>query len=203
MHKLIPFGSLFALVIGVFAVMTVAGVFDDDDPQAGGDAGGEGISAVCAEGFEDCTDTIVVNGGDGDDDDASGLPPASRDDLTQTCATGSADCDDTPLQSGDDPDPLRPVDGVLPEPDRTDDESLAIEAAFDALDVMAGPPSSEVEVSGVQATDWPNACLGVETPGIACLQVITPGFIVFLSGATGAYEFYTDTNGNAVFVASD
>ncbi|MCH7809792.1 MAG: hypothetical protein IH863_04345 [Chloroflexi bacterium] len=91
----------------------------------------------------------------------------------------------------------------MPEPNRTDDESLAIEAAFDALDVMAGPPSSEVEVSGLQATDWNDGCLGVETPGIACVQVITPGFIVFLSGATGDYEFHTDSNGNAVFVAND
>ena len=197
MTKLIPFGSLITLVIGgigVFAVLTVAGVFDDDDPQARG----EGVSAVCAEGFEDCIDTIVVNDGDGDDD-ASGLPPVFRDDLTQTCAIGTADCSDPPLEAGDDVGPLPPVDGVLPEPDRTDDESLAIEAAFAALEAMDGPPSNEVEVSGVRATDWSDACLGVETPGIACAQVITPGFIVFLSGGGGDYEFHTDTNGNAIF----
>ena len=81
MHKLIPFASLTALTIGVLTVMTVAGAFDDDDPQTGG----EGLSAVCAEGFEDCEDTIVVTDGDGDDDDG-GLPTGSRNDLTQTCA---------------------------------------------------------------------------------------------------------------------
>ncbi len=198
MHKLIPFGSLAALIIGVFVVMTVAGAFDDDDPQASN----EGLSAVCAEGFEDCEDTIVVNDGDGDDDD-DGLTTGSRDDLAQTCAAGTADCDETPLQSGDDLDPLRPVDGVVPAPNRTDDESRAIEAAFDALDVMVGPPSNEVDVSGVEAVDWNDGCLGVETPGISCIQVITPGFIVFLSGADGDYEFHTDTSGNAVFVPQD
>lgn len=196
MHKLIPFASLTALTIGVLAVMTVAGAFDDDDPQASG----EGLSAVCAEGVEDCVDTIVVSDGD---DGGDGLPTGYRDDLTQTCATGTADCNDTPLQDGDDTDPLLPADGVSPSSDRADDESLAIEAAFAELEVMEGPPSNEVDVSGVTALDWPNACLGVETPGISCAQVITPGFIVFLSGAGGDYEFHTDTRGNAVFVPQD
>ncbi len=197
MHKLIPFGSLFALVIGVFVVLTAAGAFDDDDPQAGS----EGISAVCAEGVEDCEDTIVANDGAGDDD-ASGLPTGSRDDLTQTCLTGTADCNDTPLEDGDDTE-LLPVDGVSTGSDRTDDESLAIEAAFAELEVIDGPPSNEVEVSGVTAVDWPDACLGVETPGISCAQVITPGYTVFLSGADGDYEFHTDTRGNAVFAPQD
>lgn len=199
MRKLIPFGSLTALVIGVFVTLTVAGAFDDDNPQATN----EGVSAaVCVEGVEDCADTIVANDSDGDED-GEGLQTVSRDDLTQTCLAGTADCNDTPLQSGDDVGSLPPADAVLPEPDRTDDESLAIEAAFDALDVMAGPPSSDLEVSGVKAVTWNDSCLGIETQGIACAQVITPGFIVFLSGAGGDYEFHTDTNGNAVFVAND
>ncbi len=189
MHKLIPFGSLAALIIGVFVVMTVAGAFDDDDPQAGS----EGLSAVCAEGFEDCEDTIVVN--DGVSDDAAGPPTGSRDDLTETCLAGTADCNDTPLQDGHDTDPRLP--------DTSEGESLAIEAAFAALEAMDGPPSNIVEVSGVEAVDWNDGCLGVETPGISCIQVITPGFIVFLSGADGDYEFHTDTNGNAVFVPQD
>ncbi len=198
MRKLIPFGSLTALVIGVFVTLTVAGAFDDDNPQASN----EGVSAVCAEGFDDCTDTLVVNDSDGANDE-DGLPVVSRDDLTQTCLAGTADCNDTPLQSGDDVGSLPPDDGILPEPDRTDDESLAIEAAFAELEVMDGPLSNELEVSGVNAVTWNDACLGVETQGIACAQVITPGFIVFLSGAGGDYEFHTDTNGTAVFVAND
>ena len=198
MRKLIPFGSLTALVIGVFVALTLAGAFDDDDPQASG----ENVSAVCAEGIEDCVDTIVTDDGDGDDD-GDGLPPASRDDLTQTCETGTAGCDDTPLEPGADIEPLPPVDGGSTGPDRTGDESLAIESAFAELELMEGPPSDGVEVSGVEAVTWSDACLGVETPGIACAQVITPGFIVFLSGAGGDYEFHTDTNGSAVFVAND
>ncbi len=189
MHKLIPFGSLAALILGVFVVMTVAGAFDDD-PQASS----EGLSAVCAKGFEDCEDTIVVNDVAGDDDEG-GLPTGSRDDLTETCLAGTADCNDTPLEDGDDTDPVLP-----PEYGTTEGEALAIEAAFAALEAMDGPPSNIVEVSGVEAVDWNDGCLGVETPGISCIQVITPGFIVFLSGADGDYEFHTDTNGNAVFV---
>ena len=190
MDRLIPFASLAALTIGVLTVMTVAGAFDDDDSQA---AGSEGLSAVCAEGFEDCEDTIVVNDGEGDD--AGDLPTGSRDDLTETCLAGTADCNDFP---GDDAEPLAPpVEG------RTEGEALAIEAAFAALEAMGGPPSNAVDVSGVEAVDWNDGCFGVETSGISCIQVITPGFVVFLSGADGDYEFHTDTNGNAIFVPPD
>ncbi len=80
---------------------------------------------------------------------------------------------------------------------------LAIEAAFAALEAMGGPPSNAVDVSGVEAVDWTDGCLGVGTSGISCILVITPGFVVFLSGADGDYEFHTDTNGNAVFVSPD
>ncbi len=198
MHKLIPFGSLTALVLGVFVAMTVAGAFDDDNPRASN----EGVSAVCAEGFDDCNDTLVVDGSDGADDE-DGLPVASRDDLTQTCLAGTADCQDTPLEDVADLDPLLPADGGSTGSDRTDEEDLAIEAAFAELEVMDGPPSAEVDVSGVESVTWNDACLGVDTPGIACAQVITPGFIVFLSGAAGDYEFHTDSNGHAVFVAND
>ena len=197
MQKLIPFASLFALVIGVFTVMTVAGAFDDDDPQAAGDiAGSEGVSAVCAEGFEDCNDTIVVN--DGDSDDEADLPTGDRDDLTETCLADATDCNDFPLEEVDDP-------GALPPPNNatTEAEALAIDAAFAALEVMNGPPSSAVDVSGVEAVDWSDACLGVETAGALCIQVITPGFIVFLSSADGDYEFHTDARGKAVFFAND
>jgi hypothetical protein len=186
MHRLIPFASLFALIIGVLTVMTAAGAFDDDATQTGS----EGISAVCAEGFEDCEDTIVVDDGEGGDD----AGPLTRDDLTETCLAGATDCND----SGDDAEPLAPPDGGT-----TEGEALAIEAAFAALEAMGGPPSNEVEVSGVEAVDWNDGCLGVETSGISCIQVITPGFIVFVSGADGDYEFHTDTVGNAVFVPRD
>lgn len=193
MARLIPFASLAALTISVLAVMTVAGAFDDDDTPA---AGSEGLSAVCAEGFEDCEDTIVVNDGEGDD--AGDLPTGSRDDLTETCPAGTADCIDTPREAGDDAEPLAP-----PGEGTTEREALAIEAAFAALEAMTGPPSDEVSVSGVEAVDWNDGCLGVEIPGIACIQVITPGFIVFLSGAASDYEFHTDTRGNAIFVPQD
>ena len=188
MHKLLPFASLAALIVGVFTVMTVAGAFDDDTQTAT-----EGVSALCVEGFEDCDDMIVGNDG-GDSDDAE-PPTGSRDDLTETCLAGTADCDDL---AGDDADPLTPADDP-----QTEGEALAIEASFAALEAMGGPPSNEVDVSGADPIDWPNGCLGVETPGVSCIQVITPGYIVFLSGVSGDYEFHTDTNGNAVFVPHD
>jgi hypothetical protein len=54
--------------------------------------------------------------------------------------------------------------------------------------------------------EWPDSCLGVDTAGIVCLQVITPGFRVYLSNpaaSTPQYlEYHTDLAGHAVFFAT-
>ncbi len=48
---------------------------------------------------------------------------------------------------------------------------------------------------------WPDSCLGVETPGVLCAQVITPGYQVILQAADTPFaEYHTDLNGRAVFV---
>jgi len=155
----IALGSLTAAVVGVIAVLAVAGVFDSDSDVGPFDGEQADSAALCIEGAEDCEDTIVIPGDD--DEDVSDAPP--------------------------------PDDGDLPISDETDDtaegEALAIEAAFAALEALDGPPASEFGDIDVRAVDWPNACLGVETPGIACAQVITPGYIVFLDNGLLAFEF--------------
>ncbi|MHB1384447.1 MAG: hypothetical protein ACYCYC_08955, partial [Bellilinea sp.] len=50
--------------------------------------------------------------------------------------------------------------------------------------------------------DWPDACLGVESPEIVCAQVITPGYRVILSAGGNAYEFHTNLDGSQVVAAA-
>lgn len=51
-------------------------------------------------------------------------------------------------------------------------------------------------------TDWPDACLGIAQPGIACAQVITPGYLVVLAVDGQQYEYHTDQTGSQVLPAT-
>ncbi len=165
----IALGSLTAAVVGVIAVLAVAGVFDSGSSDGPGDGEQADSAALCIEGAEDCEDTIVIPD-DGDEDGDDAPPP-----------------DDNDLPISDDAD------------DTDDGEALAIEAAFAELEAIAGPLlAGEADVTEVRAVDWPNACLGVETPGLACAQVITPGYVIVLDNGLLGFQFHTDTNGNAI-----
>ncbi|HEY5639492.1 MAG TPA: hypothetical protein VIW01_05525 [Dehalococcoidia bacterium] len=191
MNKLpIALGSLAIAVAITFASLAVAGVFDGGSDASPGDGEGADTAALCVEGVEDCEDMVVNTDGDGDGNEDDALPP---DDAAGACPEGTPDCNDTP---GDEP--IMPVFDVTNE-----GEALAVEAAYAALEQMGGPPAAEVDVTGVEIVTWNDACLGVDTPGVTCAQVVTPGYVVFLSGASGDYEFHTDLSGNAVFAPPD
>ena len=52
-----------------------------------------------------------------------------------------------------------------------------------------------VSVLSAEPVDWGDSCLGVDTPGILCLQVITPGYRVVLEAGGQRYEVHTDATG--------
>lgn len=171
MNKLpVALGSVAAAVGIVFVALAVAGVFDGGSDAGPGDGEQAETAALCIEGAEDCEDTATVPAGGGDDA-ADATPP-------------------------DDGDPNLPVSND--NSDMDEGEALAIEAAFAELEAIGGPPAAEVDVSSVESVTWNDACLGVETPGIACAQVITPGYIVWLDNGVLTFEFHTDTSGHAV-----
>lgn len=53
-------------------------------------------------------------------------------------------------------------------------------------------PLEEVVVSSVEAADWPNTGLGCPEPRKMYLQVITPGFRIWLEAQGRRYEYHTD-----------
>ncbi len=185
----IALGSLTTAVIGVVVALALAGVFDSGSDAGPGNGEQADTAALCVEGTEDCDDTVAIPV-DGDEDASDAPPPG--DGAAGTCPAGTPDCNDTPGDGG----PGLPLSDDIGETD--EGEALAIEAAFAEVEAMGGPPASEFGAIDVRATDWPNACLGVDTPGIACAQVITPGYIVLLDNGVLGFEFHTDTNGHAV-----
>jgi len=77
-------------------------------------------------------------------------------------------------------------------------------AALSAQQVLAaqlGILPEEVRILGVEKVDWPDACLGIQTTGLMCAQVITPGFRVLLEAQGKRYEFHTDLSGSDVRLA--
>jgi hypothetical protein len=61
---------------------------------------------------------------------------------------------------------------------------------------------SVITVVSVEAVDWPDGCLGIQTPGVMCTMVITPGYRVILEANGKQYEYHTNTSGDAVRLAT-
>ncbi len=116
----------------------------------------------------------------------------------------------SPIGAGDDPSTLVPTptaplscgfgSGIWEECAKT-----AIDPAFaDYVTRFSIPTGEEQAVVIEERIEWPDSCLGVNTPGLVCLQVITPGFRFVVTAAPGRpfAEYRTDLNGHSVFVAS-
>ena len=61
-------------------------------------------------------------------------------------------------------------------------------------------PDTIVVVSNEQV-DWPDACMGIQTPDVMCAQVITPGYKIILEVDGKQYEYHTNASGSVVRLA--
>jgi hypothetical protein len=78
-------------------------------------------------------------------------------------------------------------------------------AALAARKMLVDQLKVDIDTIGlvsVEKVDWPDGCLGVNTPGIMCIQVIMPGYKVILAANGQQYEFHTNETGDAVRLAS-
>src|SRR5579859_2297484 len=65
-----------------------------------------------------------------------------------------------------------------------------------------GVADSSIQVVSTQIIEWPDSCLGVSTPGLACSQIVTPGYLLLLQANGQQYEYHTNSNGSEVVPAS-
>lgn len=65
-----------------------------------------------------------------------------------------------------------------------------------------GADADAIQVTVVEAVDWPDACLGVSQPDMMCAQVITPGYRVMVEVNGAEYEVHTDAAGRQIILAS-
>ena len=79
--------------------------------------------------------------------------------------------------------------------------AAALKARADLAERLQIDPDA-IKLVSVEAVDWPDGCLGVQTPGVMCTMVITPGYRVILEAGGKQYEYHTSASGDAVRLAA-
>lgn len=93
------------------------------------------------------------------------------------------------------PTPVPPTATPTPAPEElTPAQAAALQALAQALGVTV----EQLKLTTTEAVEWPDGCLGVGQPDMACLAVIVPGFRVMIDYQGRAYEVRTNQDGTAV-----
>ena len=103
----------------------------------------------------------------------------------------------SPIPTSDAP---KPGGGLITRPESAKWNN-APQAALNARKLLVEQLKVEVDLIGLvsaELVDWPDACMGIQTPGVMCAQVITTGYKVVLSANGLEYEFHTNESGDVV-----
>ena len=99
---------------------------------------------------------------------------------------------------------VKPGGGLVtsPEAEEWEEAPAAALKARAALAERLQTDPDTIKLVSVEAVDWPDGCLGVQTPGVMCTMVITPGYRVILEADGKQYEYHTSASGDAVRLAA-
>src|SRR5438309_1450709 len=99
------------------------------------------------------------------------------------CAPAAGGQVATPAPPLPSPAPPSPVAPVLPGSSSTPDPQPAVDAALQDAAVHLGVSPADLHVDQVEARQWGDSSLGCPRPGLMYSQIVTPGFVVVISGA--------------------
>jgi len=77
-----------------------------------------------------------------------------------------------------------------------------VQAAIAAAAERLGVDADLMKLLYVESRDWPDSSLGCPQTGMMYAQVITPGWLVLISGSGQVLEYHTDANQNLVLCRS-
>ncbi len=77
-------------------------------------------------------------------------------------------------------------------------ENKAVEAARMELAKGLNVGTGQISVVSVERIIWPDACLGLPTPGETCGMVSTPGFRIILTVREKHFAYHTDLTGETL-----
>lgn len=75
-------------------------------------------------------------------------------------------------------------------------------AAISSVAKNLGMAADQIRVVSTEAVEWPDSCLGISMEGVACAQVITPGFRIVLDVAGRQVEYRTNEDGTVILPAT-
>ena len=76
-----------------------------------------------------------------------------------------------------------------------------LKLAYDDLAVRMNLKWTDISLISAEQVDFPNSCLGIETPGVGCMEVITPGYRIQLQAGRSVYTYVTNLAGQKVILA--
>lgn len=95
-----------------------------------------------------------------------------------------------------------PTPGSSPQTDEDGGTEHIGQLVSQALRQQLHLVEGQVTVVEVLPTDWSDSCLGVPLEGVACAEVVTPGYRVVLEVEGERYVFHTDQEGRALALAA-
>jgi hypothetical protein len=60
----------------------------------------------------------------------------------------------------------------------------------------------EIELVSSEAVTWTDACMGIHQAGVACADVMTPGYLILLSAQNTNYEYHADQTSRVLLCES-
>jgi len=80
------------------------------------------------------------------------------------------------------------------------------EAALNARQVLieqTGIPLERIILFGIKGVEWRDSCMGATIPGVNCLDVIVPGYVIIFDADGKQYEYATNQDGSQVVLVAE
>jgi hypothetical protein len=82
-----------------------------------------------------------------------------------------------------------------------DDQTSAVTAAaISALSEQLKISTDAIQLVDIKSVQWPDSCLGVQTPGIMCAMHVVDGYRIDLSANGQTYETHSNLDGSQIVV---
>jgi hypothetical protein len=114
------------------------------------------------------------------------------------CAAGSTAQAPTSAPPPPAPAPASPVASVIPGSSSAADPQPAVEAARADAAAHLGVSPASLKLEQVEPRQWADSSLGCPKPGQMYSQIVTPGYVVIVSGSGRQLEYHADTRGRVV-----
>ena len=88
-------------------------------------------------------------------------------------------------------------------PESRADAKPAVRTVVRDAAARLGIPEDDVVIERVEVRGWSDSSLGCPQPGMFYAQVITPGYLVVVSGAGRTLEYHTDSSGDSVVMCRE